>query len=152
MLAFQQSMSQQQEGVDAGTEPNASRRSSGKEAGGRESCVPHFDALWFCYSELSWTLLLSCRRHAWWMPLLNAHWAELRLYFPFCARTAPGYQLRQFYRYGTVSDCQEYWATFYNCLKKRTAYAHTVRSLNTCLFMYDHCRCSCAWHACMQRM
>ena len=42
-----------------------------------------------------------------------------------CA-AAPGYQLRQYYRYGTISNCSEFWVPFLDCMKKRTAYAHTV--------------------------
>ncbi|KAK9906779.1 hypothetical protein WJX75_007816 [Coccomyxa subellipsoidea] len=75
-------MSAENSSVDS--EPAASER----EAGSRESCIPHFDALWFCYS--------------------------------------PGFQLRQYYRYGDVSDCREFWDAFYNCLKKRTAFANQV--------------------------
>ena len=37
-------MSAENSSVDS--EPAA----SGREAGSRESCIPHFDALWFCYS------------------------------------------------------------------------------------------------------
>ena len=42
------------------------------------------------------------------------------------AVAAPGYQLRQYYRYGTISNCSEFWVPFLDCMKKRTAYAHQV--------------------------
>ncbi|CAL8462553.1 g2086 [Coccomyxa elongata] len=73
---------------DGSVSTDSQRAASGKEANSRESCIPHFDALWFCYT--------------------------------------PGYQLRQYYRYGNVSDCREFWDAFYNCLKKRTAFADQV--------------------------
>jgi hypothetical protein len=38
--------------------------------------------------------------------------------------------LRQYYRYGDVSDCREFWDAFYNCLKKWTAFANQVTSVN----------------------
>lgn len=45
------------------------------------------------------------------------------------ACAGPGFQLRQYYRYGNVSDCREFWDAFYNCLKKRTAFADQVSLL-----------------------
>lgn len=30
---------------------DSQRAASGKEASSLESCIPHFDALWFCYSK-----------------------------------------------------------------------------------------------------
>lgn len=70
----------------------------------------------------------------------------------------PGYQLRQYYRYGNVSDCREFWEAFYNCLKKRTAFADKVRNvkslyLNIGVCFLDNSRnhlvCSCLQQSCL---
>ena len=34
--------------------------------------------------------------------------------------SAPGHQLRQYYRYGNVDDCTTAWASLWACLGKRT--------------------------------
>jgi len=86
-----------------------------EEAPQRESCVRHFDALWFCYSAPP--LRLVCAASA---------CSSANVPTSVC-RAAPGHQLRQYYRYGDVDDCFGHWELLWVCLKQRTRFRGQAR-------------------------
>ena len=46
----------------------------------------------------------------------------IKLLFWPCLPAAPAYQLRHYYIWGDVDDCQQHWGSFWNCLKLRTKF------------------------------
>lgn len=73
----------------------------------KQSCVPHFDALWFCYCEcccFAWNDELLCKAN------------------PGVLLTAPVYQFQHYYKFGKADDCSGQWSNLYSCLKSRTKF------------------------------
>lgn len=86
--------------------PNERERIIGEK---KESCVPFFDALWFCYS----TSLLA-------LNTFNATRPQHSHSHTSWLHTGPIHQMKEYYTYGTVDDCNGHWGKLMDCLKRKT--------------------------------
>ena len=99
-------------------------------SGRKESCIKHFDAIWFCYCELQ--LHATFRNQCIFPPVLLSllhslvHPSRLRL-TEAALHAAPVHQTQEYYRYGQVDDCMGHWSKLWACLKQRTKFAEEVK-------------------------
>ncbi len=111
-------------GAAAAAEPRGAGEASASEAKIGEptgSCVPMFDALWFCYCERCALLRAAAARPPRGRRRSNSPSSDS---LP-CA--APVHQMKQYYTHGGVDDCTGHWAAFTDCLKRKTTrYAASV--------------------------
>ena len=82
---------------------------------GKQSCVPYFDALWFCYCGC------CC--------FVSKLWPGSELDLAVLS-AAPVYQFQHYYKFGKADDCSGQWSNLYSCLKSRTKFKVQVPKLD----------------------
>ena len=135
-------------------EPADSRDRTTSHRRKEASCIPHFDALWFCYCEQPPFLPVSCegnkRTSVLHLRDLNSAHQVLQgdlkspTFHTGTLRAAPVHQFKQYYRVGNVDDCLSYWNDLYDCLRQRTKYRDLVCDTGVSPLSYaQSCAASC---------
>lgn len=90
------------------------------------SCIPYFDALWFCYCEYLVTSAGADVLHMCFRALYVSSSSYIGGLYTLALTAAPVHQFKQYYRVGNVDDCLSYWNNLYDCLRQKTKYKDVV--------------------------